>query len=1393
MRDAPDTANDADRTSGEARPMRIVLALGVVLGLLVALLVGARVLVMTPLGTGLVERQLDGREIGALGALEVEGLSGDLLSDLRLRRFAILDEDGAWLEIENLRVRWRPGVLIHRIVSLRSVEADLVRLNRRPPSGDGGGSSGDMGWGLALDAASLPRIELAEPVLGAAAVLAAEAMLEADREGEVEIAVDVRRTDEPGDVLALSGVRDRTGRAELTADLVAPAEGPLAQLIRLPSQSIRASASLSGDLQEGSGALVATLAELDFLDASVSWGPEGAAATADVRLAAAPELAEIASRLGPQAQASLTLGPEQDRLRAASLTLESDGVSGTAAGAVDVSSRTAPQGIDVDLVSPDLGALIGEVRPDALALGAADIEGRVTFGGEVLGDEIAFDGRAAAQDVGYGDWRAARAAGPARVSYRSGRLDVAADLSTEGAAGPESVSAIVGPQPRIAADLSYDAAANRLEVGSWTLTAAAGEARGQASVALDGGPLRIDAELDIADASLFPGVNAGGGRLTATAAREASDRPVRLTVSGAGEGLAAESASLADLLGASPSIDAEVEIGADGAAQIARAVLSGERLQLEARGGVGRTSGYALDLDAAVEGPLALGPAALGGAATVSSRLEGPFDSPRLRLDARAGALDAGVVALESPRLRVELDDVIAAPNGTIVFDAETEDGPAALSADVSYDDGVLTARAIQGGWAGYRISGDARGGDASPSGSFDIGGLGGRLGAEVSLETAEGAPRLSLHATLRDQPIGEAGVIGAMTVAVLGPLDALDLSLAARGYAGSEFTLEAAGRLEQTDAGTRITLSPSGRIGEDAFSAPEPWTAVFSGGDASIEAALDAAGGALSTSLVRRNGATALSAQLTDAPLSLVNFLRPEPRLGGRASASVTLEGRTALIGESRIEIRGATAPDFAPDERLDVTMTVTHEANGADIDLNATDGSDFNAQVSGRAPLAVAAWPPVPRLDRAAPVSLVGEARGDIAPLWALLGPTVVALDGRIDARGDLSGTLAAPTFEGRAAVSEGALEEARIGLALSDIQGTATLVGPRLVIERLTASDGQGGTASASGEVEFGGEEGSETSARLDLAGLRVVNAGSNLAVASGDLEFTRRDERAELSGDLVIDRADVTPPRGGGDGAVSVPVLDVVEINRPDDLAPAPATQRDALNLALGVSAPRRLFIRANGLDSEWSLDLDIGGTTAAPRLDGEARLVRGDITIVGERFDLEAATITFDGPAADAEIDLRATRTSSAITVTAHVTGTAEQPSIALTSSPSYPQDEILARVLYGRSTSELTPLETAQLAAAVASLAGGGGFDLLGPLRQSLGVDRLELSGDGSGGAMLTGGRYIAENVYLEVGSSPTGLGEASIEWEIRPRLDLVSRFGVGRDSSVTLRWRRDY
>ena len=116
-------------------------------------------------------------------------------------------------------------------------------------------------------------------------------------------------------------------------------------------------------------------------------------------------------------------------------------------------------------------------------------------------------------------------------------------------------------------------------------------------------------------------------------------------------------------------------------------------------------------------------------------------------------------------------------------------------------------------------------------------------------------------------------------------------------------------------------------------------------------------------------------------------------------------------------------------------------------------------------------------------------------------------------------------------------------------------------------------------------------------------------------------------------------------------------------------------------------------------------------------------------------------------------------------------------------------------VLFGRTASQLSPLEAAQLASALSGLAGGGGFDVIGNLRTFAGLDRLALGGGdaASGAVSISGGKYLTENVYLELTGGGRDGGAAQVEWRVKKSLSILSRVGGQGDGRLAIRWRRDY
>ncbi|MDP8912210.1 MAG: translocation/assembly module TamB, partial [Pseudomonadota bacterium] len=144
-----------------------------------------------------------------------------------------------------------------------------------------------------------------------------------------------------------------------------------------------------------------------------------------------------------------------------------------------------------------------------------------------------------------------------------------------------------------------------------------------------------------------------------------------------------------------------------------------------------------------------------------------------------------------------------------------------------------------------------------------------------------------------------------------------------------------------------------------------------------------------------------------------------------------------------------------------------------------------------------------------------------------------------------------------------------------------------------------------------------------------------------------------------------------------------------------------------------------------------------------------------------------------------------------------VTGRGQRPEIAFTSTPALPQDELLSRLLFGTSITNLSAPEALQLAAAVASLNNsGGGLDPINAVRAATGLDRLRIlpadiaTGQGTS---IAAGKYIGRRVYVEVITDARGYSATRLEYQITRWLSLLSSISTIGRQSVNVRVSKDY
>ena len=349
----------------------------------------------------------------------------------------------------------------------------------------------------------------------------------------------------------------------------------------------------------------------------------------------------------------------------------------------------------------------------------------------------------------------------------------------------------------------------------------------------------------------------------------------------------------------------------------------------------------------------------------------------------------------------------------------------------------------------------------------------------------------------------------------------------------------------------------------------------------------------------------------------------------------------------------------------------------------------------------------------------------------------------------------------------------------------------------VRTLKATDGAAGTLSANGGITLVPER---------PHALDVHGTVHDFLLAQSEVATVHADGTIEAGGTLAaptvkvratIPRADLGMPEGM---PASVPTLNVVRIDSLRPLPKSPVSSTAPLvvvTLDIRVDIPGQCFVRGRGLDSTWAGNISVTGTSAAPIVKGQLRTVQGTLSALGKDFTLSRGLIVFEGGTPiDPRLDVEATASATGITARIDVTGTAGHPVIKLNSDPPLPQDEILSHVLFGKDASQISPSEGLQLAAAVASLSGGGGLNVFDKLRQTTGLDRLGLTSTTSStdtnnqsalsGTAISGGKYVANGVFVGVQQGLTAnSSEAKVEVEVAPNVTVNGT--VGEDSSTGL------
>jgi translocation and assembly module TamB len=1308
-----------------------------IVAVLLALPVGAVIVVLvvanTDYGRRLIEAQTKSLTAGMVA---IEGLAGRFPDALRVGQIQVSDYKGPYVTVSDVVLDWSPLKLIGLVAQvdrLQAAKVDFARLPESDPETSTGKSSGgSFSLPVRVDVRSLQvdQAIIGAQVAGAAATLALTGSADLPTLTEGTVRLDARRLDSPGTYSVNGTLTPRDIQATITAN--EPAKGLIATIGHVPDVGpLALQASVNGP-RDNIGTQLGLTA-----------GPLKASASGTI------DLDHEAADLAVKAEApAMTPGP---------------GISWQSI-LVDAKLHGPFAKVDAD----------GTVRIDALEAGGARIG---SLAADVKGNAGQVNLHASVADLHIPGPKPDIFAGAPIVVDASARLDAADRPVTFGVRHP--LVSVDGS----AQTAGIDTLKAHLALPDLTPLAAAG-----------GTDLRGSTDLDVQ-------AEVNGDTTTASVKG-------RLAVTG---GMAPVPALIGD--------DCRIDVagsmhGQD--ATLSHLTVNGKALDVSAQGGLADKK---LDLNWAVAlADLAAVQPSLSGKVDAKGHAGGALDAVAVQADIGAdvaakggqpGHLDAHVDATGLP----------GSPHADVKADGTLLNAPLSLALTADQAAGVTKVDIDHASWKSLQAQGAV---SLTPPAVIPAGKLRVELGrladlepligkpiagqAQATLDSDDRAARLALtvkdaslpgtasvgkavlNATVTD-PNGHPSVDGVLTadgvsagsakaisakVTAKGPQEAVALTIVANApaVAGGAAKINTAGTLDAKDRTLALArmeaswkdqvlrlLAPA-RIG---FADGVSMDRVRLGFQQAVLDLSGSAGSKLDLTATLRN-LSANAAAIADPSLAADGVIAADVRLTG---TSAQPEG-TIKVTADRVHLRQGPGQALPP---ANLAANASLLGTSARIDTRLTAGPS-HVTVTGTAPLS-----------SSGALDLKADGLVDLKMLDPLLLAQGRRARGTLNLNAEVTGTTAAPLANGTATLRNGDVADYALGAHVSDLAATVQATGDTIRLSSFTGKAGPG-TLGGSGTISLAGQMPVDLHFTADNA--RPLS--SDLITALIDANLTVQGEvkgDLQAGGTLHVRRADIRIP---DKLPPSIAVLPVRNANAPPP-PPAPPAPQSTIALNLTLDAPEQVFIRGRGLDAELGGKIHFGGTVSNPIPDGGLHLRRGTLSVIGTTLNFTEGTIDFSGAGiADPSLHFVATSTTATIVATLTVSGSASDPKITLSSVPDMPQDEILAQLLFGTSTSKLSPLQLAQIAAALASLSGAtGGFDPLDSIRTSLGLDRLTVGSDAAGNPTLQAGRYIARGVYVGAQQSASGSGtQATVQVDLAKGLKLEATAGSSGSSSAT-------
>ena len=1403
-------AEETPPDSGEAKTIvirrdwplwqKIVLSALSLIATLVVLAAGLLLFLNTQPGKKFLVGQIAALKLESGMAIEVGRIEGSVYSDMIIHDLVLRDPKGPFAVSPRVHVVWSPFRYINNHISVRLLESPLVVLARSPQfnvtkSDPDAPILPDLD--IDVDRLKISKFVLARPVIGHKREIAIDGVTHI-ADGRAQLSANA--VVDSGDRLQawLDAVPEQN-RLAMKGTLTAPKGGVIAKMSGL-TDGMTATLDGRGTWQAWNGRIVASSPKGQLVNIALAARDGNFTAKGPVRPGRV--FAGTIDRLtAPALNIDIFAGLNERRVNLKG-SLRSAALVATAQGLIDLGqSRFSGLKIDAALLTP--GAIMEKVR-------GKDVRASVILDGPMATPFVDYDLSAALLAFDQTGIEGLKARGRAVID--ADRIRIPVNATARRVTGLNAAAGGLLQNLRLKGDFAYAAGklvSDNLKIDSDRVDATAivladldnaiyrGALKGRVNdYKIDGvGIVNLTTDVE-----LVPGPKGGWGLSGKFGVRTARW----------------ENASVRDFLGGNAVMSGRIGMTPEG--KFTLADFKGSAPNFRVHSGSG-----SYDTDGAV---------AFDAAAT--SRRYGP-----LALSVR-GTMERPQAVLRAPRpnVGVQLSNVVAKLNGEaagyrLEATGGSAYGPFFANVLIRTANGPLTIDIARARFAGVDMDGRLRQTAAGPfAGQLAMHGSG--INGTTRLSAVGKAQGVAVNATASNAKLpGEADVVIGRAILTANmvltdqPRITADVQMANAAY-GDYVVRKARGRIDYQGGRGRAQLVADGSTGVpfsiamNAALRPTLYAVAIEGKASNISfrfaqpaiIRIERQGYRLEPATLvlpqgrvdlagRFGDQTALQARFKDFDLAIMNLMSPGLGISGKATGALDFarSGNAFPTATTRLAIS-----DFRRSSLTAVSDPVSMAMEGR----LSSRGGDLRGLIRrGNAPLGrfiATLTPPGPGASwtqqlQSAPLRGGVRYAGPADVLFSFAGLADQRLSGPIAVAADFNGRLTAPRLNGIVRANALTYENETFGTRLTQMRLDGRFTNDRLEIRDFSGRAGDG-TVQASGSVGLAADSGFPMNIAVKLDRARIARSEAITSVVSGTLNVTNSAANGGLiKGDLWLPE---TRYRIAWQGGAKIRQLQGVRRKgEGKDLLDQRLASRQAAaaaadwKLDIRVRADNEIYLTGMGLDSEWKTNMRVTGTTKAPRVVGKIEVIRGRYSFSGHQFDLEQGIITFNGPVMNPVLAIRAETRINTVTAGIAVGGTAQRPDISFISTPSLPQDEILARILFGDNVANLSATQAIQLAAALNGLrGGGGGLNPMGKLQNASGVDRIGIvSGDEATGrgTSLAVGQHISNNIYVEVITDPKGFTATQLEISLSKTLSLLSKTGTNAGSSANLRYSKDY